>query len=111
VSGICGTDRLGYGGHYDVHHVPLTLGHEFVADVAEIGDDVTAVAVGDRAVATPSWPCGTCANFAAKRARSQRRSDLHRLRHHGRGDGTRRTSHGAAHHGRRRSAADPCRNT
>ena len=49
-SGICGTDIHIYHGEYDEVVPPLTLGHEFSATVAQVGDGVTHVQPGDRVV-------------------------------------------------------------
>lgn len=57
--GICGTDLHIYNGGMNVP-LPLVLGHEFVGDVVRIGDGVTNVKVGDRAVAEHVIGCGTC---------------------------------------------------
>ena len=49
-SGICGSDipRVLNNG---VHFYPIVLGHEFSGDVAEVGEGVTKVKVGDRVTA------------------------------------------------------------
>lgn len=57
--GICGTDLHIYNGGMKVP-TPLTLGHEFVGEVVEVGRDVKHVAVGDRAVAEHVVGCGAC---------------------------------------------------
>ncbi|MFF1685458.1 MULTISPECIES: NAD(P)-dependent alcohol dehydrogenase [unclassified Streptomyces] len=44
--------------------LPLTLGHEGVGTVAEVGDGVTAVEVGDAVAVYGPWGCGTCAKCA-----------------------------------------------
>ena len=61
--GICGSDLHYYEqGHCgtSVPHSPFILGHEFSADVAEIGDGVTNVAIGQRVTANPARACGFC---------------------------------------------------
>jgi (R,R)-butanediol dehydrogenase/meso-butanediol dehydrogenase/diacetyl reductase len=70
--GICGTDLHEYleGPIFaptpEAPHpitgesIPITLGHEFAGVVAEIGDGVTGVAVGDRVVVEPYIICGRC---------------------------------------------------
>jgi threonine dehydrogenase-like Zn-dependent dehydrogenase len=40
---------------------PIALGHEFVAEVTEVGDTVTTVAPGDRVVVPFQISCGACA--------------------------------------------------
>lgn len=62
-SGICGSelrpilDGAAYGGG---HARDTTFGHEFSGIVAEVGEDVDAVAPGDPVVCFPRWPCGEC---------------------------------------------------
>lgn len=62
-AGICGTDLHEYLGGpifipteehiYSGQKAPVTLGHEFVGEIVEIGSDVTRVNVGDRVVIEP----------------------------------------------------------
>ena len=40
---------------------PIAIGHEFVAEVAEVGDDVRGVVPGDRVVVPFQISCGACA--------------------------------------------------
>lgn len=52
--GICGTDMHIYQGHMDSRiQTPLTIGHEVSATVAELGEGVTSVEVGDRVAVRP----------------------------------------------------------
>lgn len=52
--GICGTDMHIYQGHMDARvETPLTIGHEVSATIAELGDGVSSVAVGDRVAVRP----------------------------------------------------------
>jgi len=52
--GICGTDMHIYQGHMDARvRTPLTIGHEVSATVAELGEGVSSVAVGDRVAVRP----------------------------------------------------------
>ena len=63
AGGICGSDL-----HYYLHgrsgpfelKEPLTLGHEFVGEVAEVGAAVEGVTVGTRVAVDPSLPCRHC---------------------------------------------------
>lgn len=57
--GICGTDLHIYNGGMNVS-MPLVLGHEFVGDIVKIGNNVTDVQVGDKAVAEHLIGCGKC---------------------------------------------------
>jgi threonine 3-dehydrogenase len=69
-TGICGTDL-----HIDTWDewaaktikAPLTLGHEFVGEVVEIGAAVTKVKVGDLVSGEGHLVCGTCRNCRAGR--------------------------------------------
>jgi (R,R)-butanediol dehydrogenase/meso-butanediol dehydrogenase/diacetyl reductase len=70
--GICGTDLHEYldgpifAPTADAPHpltgesVPITLGHEFAGVVAEVGDGVSRVRVGDPVVVEPYIVCGHC---------------------------------------------------
>ncbi|RJL31825.1 NAD(P)-dependent alcohol dehydrogenase [Bailinhaonella thermotolerans] len=44
--------------------LPLTLGHEGVGTVAEVGDGVTGVQVGEAVAVYGPWGCGRCAECA-----------------------------------------------
>lgn len=57
--GICGTDLHIYNGGTDVKP-GTTIGHEFSGDVVEVGDKVTNLKVGDRAVAEHVVTCHQC---------------------------------------------------
>jgi L-idonate 5-dehydrogenase len=62
-AGICGSDL-----HYYEHGAcgafapdrPFVLGHEFAADIAAIGEDVSGWKIGDRVTANPARACGRC---------------------------------------------------
>lgn len=56
-SGICGSDVMEW---YRKPKAPLVLGHEIVAEVAEVGGGVDRVKVGDRVFVSHHVPCGTC---------------------------------------------------
>lgn len=61
AASICGSDL-------HILHVPpgqrgdpgTIMGHEFVATVVEVGDDVSHVSVGDRVAIEPNIRCGVC---------------------------------------------------
>ncbi|MGQ4615151.1 alcohol dehydrogenase catalytic domain-containing protein [Nocardia sp. R7R-8] len=71
-SGICGSDLHVYynpdssGVDFTKPHpitgalLPQILGHEFSGTVVDIGDNVTGIEVGDRAVVWPIYYCGDC---------------------------------------------------
>lgn len=56
---ICGSDLHIYNG-FIPQAEPLTLGHEFMGTVEEIGDQVTKVKKGDRVVVPFPIACGRC---------------------------------------------------
>ncbi len=61
--GLCGTDLHIYGwDHWAQRRIkpPLTIGHEFMGEVAALGGAVTAFAVGDRVSAEGHIACGIC---------------------------------------------------
>lgn len=60
--GICGSDPHGYTGKTGRRLPPMTMGHEFAAEVAAIGDDVKKFKVGDAVIPQPINFCGTCEN-------------------------------------------------
>ncbi|HEX2926412.1 MAG TPA: alcohol dehydrogenase catalytic domain-containing protein [Ruminiclostridium sp.] len=58
--GICGTDVGIASGAYPVAVRGVTLGHEATGVVAEVGEKVENVKVGDRVVINPTPYCGKC---------------------------------------------------
>ncbi len=64
-NGICGTDLHFYFELGQVTPEPVVLGHEFSGVVAEVGDDVSRVQVGDRVCVRPNGSCGHCPSCRA----------------------------------------------
>ncbi|MEM1317720.1 MAG: L-idonate 5-dehydrogenase [Pseudomonadota bacterium] len=63
AGGICGSDLhyFNHGGFGTVRlKEPMILGHEVAGHVAELGEGVTGLAVGDLVAVSPSRPCGRC---------------------------------------------------
>lgn len=62
AAGVCGSDiSFDDGGHENLLHPPVILGHEFSGIVAETGKNVTAWCSGDRVVSdNTGFVCGTC---------------------------------------------------
>ena len=63
VAGVCRTDlEMLHGGLTDPRWVrfPLVPGHEWSGTVAEVGEGVTELAVGDRVVCEGMIPCNRC---------------------------------------------------
>jgi (R,R)-butanediol dehydrogenase/meso-butanediol dehydrogenase/diacetyl reductase len=61
--GICGTDLHEYAHgplYIPKENLPQILGHEFSADVVEVGSTVTDLRVGDRVAVLPHVFCGKC---------------------------------------------------
>ena len=64
AAGLCDTDlhifhRIGEPGRSRMR-APLTLGHEFVGEVVEIGAEAAGFALGDRVAVEPNVYCGVC---------------------------------------------------
>lgn len=67
---ICGTDIHIYDWDkwaQDNVPIPLTIGHEFVGEIAEVGKDVTSFKPGDRVSGEGHIACGFCRNCRAGR--------------------------------------------
>jgi (R,R)-butanediol dehydrogenase/meso-butanediol dehydrogenase/diacetyl reductase len=63
LAGICGTDLKEYtSGPILIPHdkVPLTMGHEFMGKVAEVGKGVNGFKMGDRVSGVGYYYCGEC---------------------------------------------------
>lgn len=56
---VCGSDLWHYRGVVPVRE-PRTIGHEMVAVVEQVGDEVTTVRPGDVTIAPFSYSCGEC---------------------------------------------------
>ncbi|XP_029668645.1 uncharacterized protein LOC115238736 [Formica exsecta] len=60
-SGICGTDLHILEGSFPCkENGPLTLGHEFVGTIDELGSEVTIFKVGQRVAVDPNSGCNKC---------------------------------------------------
>jgi threonine 3-dehydrogenase len=69
-TGICGTDLHIYnwdGWAQRTIHVPMTIGHEFVGRVAEVGSNVSGFHRGDIVSGEGHVVCGRCRNCLAGR--------------------------------------------
>lgn len=60
ASAICGSDLHIARGLHPSAPLPVTIGHEFSGDVAEVGSDVHSVKVGERVTVEPCIVCGKC---------------------------------------------------
>lgn len=68
--GVCDFDRALVTGRYPALPLPIVIGHEIVADVVEIGEQVETIAVGMRVVLPLHINCGTCPNCQSRRTNS-----------------------------------------
>ncbi len=59
-TGICGTDWSIYNGWYSADKLPMIPGHEFSGVIAELGEGVSGLKVGDRVTADINMSCGNC---------------------------------------------------
>ncbi len=58
--GVCGSDIHAY---YDKHpyiSCPIVQGHEFSGEVAEVGEKVANISVGEKVTVMPQLVCGAC---------------------------------------------------
>jgi 2-desacetyl-2-hydroxyethyl bacteriochlorophyllide A dehydrogenase len=60
VAGICGSDTHAAHGRHPFVRLPYHPGHEVVGVVEELGDGVSAPAVGTRVTVEPDLPCWHC---------------------------------------------------
>ena len=58
--GICGSDPAGYLGRSGRRIPPMTMGHEFAAEIVEVGKSVKKFKEGDGVVPQPINFCGEC---------------------------------------------------
>ncbi|MEW5808797.1 MAG: alcohol dehydrogenase catalytic domain-containing protein [Actinomycetota bacterium] len=63
ATSICGSDLHFLEGHYPLSE-PVSIGHEAVGIVAEVGSQVSGFAVGDRVLVSSVAGCGHCAGCA-----------------------------------------------
>ncbi len=59
---LCGSDVHIYEwtSGYQWMPLPVILGHEFVGEVVDIGNNIRGIKAGDRITTIPSMPCGEC---------------------------------------------------
>jgi len=63
--GICGSDLATFTGNQPFTTYPRIPGHEFSAEIAEIGENDKGLRVGDIVTANPYFNCGSC--YACRR--------------------------------------------
>ena len=59
-TGICGTDLAIISGAYPMAVPGVTIGHESVGYIEDIGDNVNKYKIGDKVVINPTYYCGQC---------------------------------------------------
>ncbi len=75
---ICGTDiHIFTWDEWAQKHipVPLTIGHEFVGEIVEIGQDIKGFKIGDRVSGEGHIACGFCRNCRAGRRHVCRKNE------------------------------------
>jgi threonine dehydrogenase-like Zn-dependent dehydrogenase len=65
--GLCGSDISHFEGRPDVSY-PITVGHEFVAEVVGLGDGVNDLALEDIVTSDLNFRCGECDHCLARRS-------------------------------------------
>jgi len=65
--GLCGSDLSQFGGRPGATY-PISVGHEFIAEVVEIGSEVELVAAGDIVTSDLNFRCGECDHCLAGRS-------------------------------------------
>ena len=58
--GICGSDLASYRGQSAYVSYPRTIGHEFAAEVVEVGENPYGIKKGMLVTGNPYFNCGTC---------------------------------------------------
>lgn len=78
MTAICGTDiHIHQWDTWAQQHVPvpLTIGHEFVGEIAEIGSEVKQFKIGDRVAGEGHIACGFCRSCRAGRRHICRKNE------------------------------------
>lgn len=65
--GICGSDKALYYGRDNVKY-PRTIGHEFAAEIIELGDNVFNFAIGDIVTSDLNYRCQKCQYCTSNRS-------------------------------------------
>lgn len=58
--GVCGSDIHVYHGTHPFTSYPVTQGHEASGEIAELGEGVSGLTVGDKVTIEPQVVCGRC---------------------------------------------------
>ncbi|HEX8205702.1 MAG TPA: alcohol dehydrogenase catalytic domain-containing protein [Solirubrobacteraceae bacterium] len=73
--GLCGSDMLQYEGRPEAGY-PVSIGHEFVADVMDTGRGVEHIKRGDVVTSDLNYRCGACDQCRAGRSHLCRRGQV-----------------------------------
>lgn len=65
--GICGSDMSEFEGRRELSY-PASLGHEFVAEITDVGTSVDALSPGDIVTSDLNYRCGNCEQCLAGRS-------------------------------------------
>lgn len=65
--GVCGSDMSQFAGLRDLDY-PVSIGHEFVGEVVEVGPDVSDFAPDDIVTSDLNYRCGECRQCQARRS-------------------------------------------
>ncbi|MCH7746169.1 MAG: alcohol dehydrogenase catalytic domain-containing protein, partial [Chloroflexi bacterium] len=60
ANGVCATDLKMMEGLVPTVTLPHVLGHEVAGEIAEVGNAVDGLQVGDHVTVYPTWGCGSC---------------------------------------------------
>ncbi len=60
TAGICGSDVHAYDGRMTLPPTGWSMGHEYIGEVVEVGDNIKNFKAGDRAVGAFTSSCGEC---------------------------------------------------
>ena len=60
AAGFCGSELESFVGKSQRRKPSLIMGHEFSGEIADVGDEVTDLSIGQPVTANPLIPCGEC---------------------------------------------------
>lgn len=80
--GICGSDVSKFEGRRNIAY-PVSLGHEFVAEVVASGDSTSELSPGDLVTSDLNYRCGQCEQCRARRSHLCREGQVGRFTNRG----------------------------
>ena len=60
AAGFCGSELESFIGHSRRRQPPLIMGHEFSGEIADAGNNVSGLPIGQRVAVNPLISCGQC---------------------------------------------------